>query len=144
MTHAADVAKWLGGKKLLKSDIRSDFDFVRLVQEGLPTAVLEALVKRGQLTPQEVEKYIIPRRTLAHRKRRRQPLSREESDKLARVARIFAVALDTFQDGHKASSWMRRANRELQGAAPVELLDTDSGARVVEQTLEQIAHGVFS
>ena len=40
MTHAADIARWLGGKKLLKSEIRSDFDFVRLVQEGLPTAVL--------------------------------------------------------------------------------------------------------
>ncbi len=144
MTHAADVAKWLGGKKLLKSDIRSDFDFVRLVQDGLPTAVLEALVQRGELTPQEVEKYIIPRRTLAHRKRRHQPLSREESDKLARVARIFAVALDTFQDRQKASAWMRRSNRELQGAAPVELLDTDSGARVLEQMLERIAHGIFS
>jgi len=144
MTHAADIARWLGGKKLLKSDIRSDFDFVRLVQDGLPTAVLEALVKRGELTPQEVEKYIIPRRTLAHRKRRHQPLSREESNKLARVARIFAVALDTFQDRQKAGAWMRRSNRELQGAAPVELLDTDSGARVLEQTLERIAHGIFS
>jgi putative toxin-antitoxin system antitoxin component (TIGR02293 family) len=144
MTHAADIARWLGGKKLLKSDIRSDFDFVRLVQDGLPTAVLEALVKRGELTPLEVEKYIIPRRTLAHRKRRHQPLSREESDKLARVARIFAVALDTFQDRQKAAAWMRRPNRELQGAAPVELLDTDSGARVLEQTLERIAHGIFS
>jgi putative toxin-antitoxin system antitoxin component (TIGR02293 family) len=144
MTHAADIARWLGGKKLLKSDIRSDFDFVRLVQDGLPTAVLEALVRRGELTAQEVEKYIIPRRTLAHRKRRHQPLSREESDKLARVARIFAVALDTFQDRQKAAAWMRRPNRELQGAAPVQLLDTDSGARVLEQTLERIAHGIFS
>jgi putative toxin-antitoxin system antitoxin component (TIGR02293 family) len=144
MTHAADIARWLGGKKLLKSEIRSDFDFVRLVQDGLPTAVLEALVRRGELTAQEVEKYIIPRRTLAHRKRRRQPLSREESDKLARVARIFAVALDTFQDRQKAAAWMRRPNRELQGAAPVQLLDTDSGARVLEQTLERIAHGIFS
>ena len=144
MTHAADVAKWLGGKRLLKSDIRSEFDFVRLLQDGVPTAALEALIKRGDLTPQEVEKYIIPRRTLAHRKRRHQPLSREESDKLARVARIFAIAHDTFQDREKASTWLRRSNRALQGAAPVELLDTDSGARVVERTLERIAHGVFS
>jgi putative toxin-antitoxin system antitoxin component (TIGR02293 family) len=144
MTHVAEVAKWLGGKKLLKSEIRSDFDLVRLVQDGLPTAVLEALVKRGDLTPQEVEKFIIPRRTLAHRKRRHQPLSREESDKLARVARIFAIAYDTFQDREKASTWLRRPNRELHGSAPVELLHTDSGARVVEQTLERIAHGVYS
>jgi putative toxin-antitoxin system antitoxin component (TIGR02293 family) len=143
MTHAADVARWLGGKKLLKSEVRSDLDFVRLVQEGLPTAVLEGLVARGELTAQEVEKFIIPRRTLAHRKRRRQPLSREESDKLARVARIFAVANETFQNRDKAAAWMRRPNRVLDGRTPVDLLDTDSGARMVEQTLERVAHGVF-
>ena len=117
---------------------------MRLVQDGLPTAALEALVERGDLTAHEVETYIIPRRTLAHRKRRRQPLSPEESDKLARVARIFAIAYDTFQDRAKAATWLRRPNRALQGAAPVELLSTDSGARVVEQTLERIASGVFS
>lgn len=144
MTHAADIARWLGGRKLLKTEVRSDLDFVRLVQDGLPTAVLERLVARGELSAQEVEKYIIPRRTLAHRKRRRQPLSREESDKLARVARIFAVALDTFQDRAKAATWMRRPSRVLDGAAPVELLGTDSGARMVEQTLERLAHGVYS
>ncbi|MGH7498107.1 MAG: type II RES/Xre toxin-antitoxin system antitoxin [Gemmatimonadales bacterium] len=144
MTSVADVAKWLGGKKLLKSNIRSEFDFVRLVQGGLPTAALEALVARGDLTAQEVEKYIIPRRTLAHRKRRHQPLSGEESDKLARVARIFTIAQETFQDREKASTWLRRPNRALRGVAPVELLNTDSGARVVEQTLERIAYGVFS
>jgi putative toxin-antitoxin system antitoxin component (TIGR02293 family) len=144
VTHAADIARWLGGRKLLKTEVRSDLDFVRLVQDGLPTAVLERLVARGELSAQEVEKYIIPRRTLAHRKRRRQPLSREESDKLARVARIFAVALDTFQDRAKAATWMRRPSRVLDGAAPVELLGTDSGARMVEQTLERLAHGVYS
>lgn len=144
MTRVAEVARWLGGKSALKSEIRSDLDLVRLIQDGVPTAVLEALVDRGELTRLEVETYIIPRRTLAHRKRRRQPLSLEESDKLTRVARVFAVALDTFHNRKKASSWMRRSNRVLQGATPVELLDTDSGARVVEQTLERIAHGVFS
>jgi putative toxin-antitoxin system antitoxin component (TIGR02293 family) len=144
VTYPAKAAEWLGGKKLLKGDVRSDLDFVRLVKEGLPTAALEGLVIRGELSAQEVERYIIPRRTLAHRKRRREPLSREESDKLARLARAFAVAHDTFQNREKASAWMRRPNRALEGAAPVELLDTDGGARLVEQALERIAHGVFS
>jgi putative toxin-antitoxin system antitoxin component (TIGR02293 family) len=144
MATGVDVAKWLGGRKWLKRSVRSDFDLVRLVQGGVPTAALEALVKRGDLTAQEVERYVIPRRTLAHRKRRRQPLSREESDRLARVARIFAVAQETFQDREKAATWLRRGNRALGGAPPVELLDTDGGARVVEQTLDRIAYGVFS
>jgi len=39
---------------------------------------------------------------------------------------------------------LRRGNRALGGAAPVELLDTDGGARVVKQTLDRIAYGVFS
>lgn len=117
---------------------------MRLVQIGLPTAALEAIVRRGELTAQEVERYIIPRRTFAHRKRRRQPLSAEESDKLARVARVFAVARETFDDRVRAAAWLRRANRALDGAAPVELLGTDGGARLVEATLERIAHGVLA
>lgn len=142
MAHALEAARWLGGKEL--RGVKSELDFVRIVHDGLPTAVLESLIEKGELTAQEVERYIIPRRTLAHRKRRHQRLTRGESDKLARVARIFALAEDTFQDRSKAGAWLRRANRALQGAAPVELLESDGGARLVEAVLERIAYGVVS
>ena len=44
----------------------------------------------------------------------------------------------------KASTWLRRPNRALNNERPLRLLDTDVGARQVEDILGRIAHGVVS
>jgi putative toxin-antitoxin system antitoxin component (TIGR02293 family) len=141
---AADVAEWLGGVKTLHLQVRSELDLIKAVQEGLPTGSISAVVKRGGLEQREVEQYIIPRRTLAHRRKRREPLSREESDRLARAARLLTLANETFGDEHKAKGWIRRPNRSLGGAVPLDLVTTSAGARLVEDILGRIAHGVYS
>ena len=143
MTSAA-VAQWLGGAKVLRVDVRSDLELVKVVRDGLPVAALDALVARGGLTAAEAERLVIPRRTLAHRRRRRQPLSLEESDKLARVARAVALAEETMGDAARAHEWLRRPVRALGGERPLDLLATEGGARLVEQALGRVAHGVFS
>jgi putative toxin-antitoxin system antitoxin component (TIGR02293 family) len=143
LTSAA-IARWLGGTKVLRTGVRSDFELVKVVRDGLPVAALDALVEQGGLTGAEAERLVIPRRTLAHRRKRRQALSVEESDKLARVARAIAQAEETMQDAAKAHAWLRRPNRALGGERPLDLLATEGGARLVEQTLGRIAHGVFS
>ena len=143
MTSAA-IARWLGGTKVLRAGVRSELELVRVVRDGLPVAALDALVALGGLTSAEVEKLVIPRRTLAHRRKRREPLSLEESDRLARVARAIALAEETMQDPTKAHAWLRRPNRALGGEPPLVLLATEGGARLVEQTLGRMAHGVYS
>ena len=143
MTSAA-IARWLGGPKVLRAGVRSELDLVQAVRDGLPVAALDALVALGGLSSDEATQLVIPRRTLAHRRKRRQPLSVEESDRLARVARAIALAEETMQDPAKAHAWLRRANRALGGERPLDLLATEGGARLVEQTLGRIAHGVFS
>ena len=143
MTSAA-IARWLGGPKVLRAGVRSDLELVQVVRDGLPVAALDALVALGGLTGAEAEKLVIPRRTLAHRRKRRQALSVEESDRLARVARAIALAEETMQDAAKAHAWLRRPNRALGNERPLDLLATEGGARLVEQTLGRIAHGVFS
>ena len=45
--------------------------------------------------------------------------------------------------GH-AARWLRRPNRALNGELPIDLLDTDVGARQIEDVLGRIAHGVVS
>ena len=143
MTSAA-IARWLGGPKVLRSGVRSELDLVQAVRDGLPVASLDALVELGGLSSDEATRLVIPRRTLAHRRKRRQPLSVEESDRLARVARAIALAEETMQDPAKAHAWLRRPNRALGNERPLDLLATEGGARLVEQTLGRIAHGVFS
>ncbi len=138
------LAEWLGGTRVLKTEVRSSLDLTRLVQAGLPVRVIDYLVRRGAIMQAEVERIVIPRRTLAHRKKRRQVLTPEESDRLARLARVIARAEATFGDSDKAHRWLRKSNRALDGAAPMELVDTDHGTVMVENVLGRLAHGVYS
>jgi putative toxin-antitoxin system antitoxin component (TIGR02293 family) len=143
LTSAA-IARWLGGTKVLRAGVRTELELVQVVRDGLPVEALDALVAQGGVTSAEAERLVLPRRTLAHRRARGQALSVDESDKLLRVARAVALAEETMQDAAKAHAWLRRPNRALGGERPLDLLATEGGARLVEQTLGRLAHGVFS
>ena len=74
---------------------------------------------------------------------RRSPLSTaEQSDRLLRVARVLAIAEETFGNREKAGIWLRRPTQALTGEMPFALLDTNEGARAVETLLGYIAHGI--
>ena len=74
---ARAVAETLGGKKVLKRQVRSDLDLLAAIQRGLPTRAVEEVLQSGLFEPGEVYELVIARRTLAHRKEKRQPLSPE-------------------------------------------------------------------
>ena len=114
------------------------------VRAGLPYAVLESLSMRFQIPQEHLTRVLrIPLRTLARRKKERR-LQAVESDRLLRVARIAAFAEDVLGDVAKAGRWLQKPNRALGGVIPLDQLDTDIGARHVEQVLGRVAHGVYS
>ncbi len=141
---ARGVADKLGGKKLLKREVRSDLDLVEAIQGGLPTGAVEEVLRSGLFQPGELYEIVVPRRTLAHRKRKRQPLSPGQSDRLARVVRIAERAEEALGEREKAARWLRKPNRGLQGKRPIDLLESDIGARMVERALGRIEHGLYS
>lgn len=91
-------------------------------------------------TPQLMRVIEINERT-AQRRREQGALTAEESDRLARVARVTDRAVDAFGDPEQAKAWFRTPNRALQGAAPFDLLGTDSGAELVTDELGRIEYG---
>lgn len=131
------------GGKLGVSRIRSDEDLASLVEKRLPAAAIKSLV-HGGLSDAEIYELIVPRRTLAHRIARRQPLSREESDKAVRVARNAALAEQVFGEPERAWRWLRKPNRALGAKTPIEMLATEASARLVEELLIQTDHGMFA
>lgn len=132
----------LGGKKLLGVEVRSDADFATLVERGVPVASLSELAEREGLSLEDVDRLIIRRRTLAHRKAKDQPLNRTESERAIRVAWTTSLAEETFANPDKARAWLRQPMANLGGKRPIDLLDSEPGARVVEQLLYRIGHGV--
>lgn len=141
---ARGVADRLGGKKLLKREVRSDLDLVEAIKGGLPTRALEEVLRSGLFEPGELYDIVVPRRTLAHRKRKRQPLSPEQSDRLARIVHIAGTAEEALGDREKAARWLRKPNRGLHGKRPIDLVESDIGARMVARVLGRIEHGVYS
>jgi putative toxin-antitoxin system antitoxin component (TIGR02293 family) len=138
------VAEKLGGKKVLQREVRSDLELARAINGGLPTRAVDAVLSTGLLAPMELYALVIPRRTLAHRKEKRQRLTPEQSDRLARAVRVAMRAEEAMDDAEKAGRWLRKANRALGGARPLDLLASDVGARMVERALTRIEHGVVS
>ena len=138
------VAEFFAEDDVIPREVHSDLDWVRAVQSGLPASAVDAVMDDLGFSMAEVERLVMPRRTIAHRRAHGQPLTRDESDRLARLARVALAARETFGGQSKAHEWLRRANRALAGVAPIDLLDTDDGARLVEQVLGRLAHGLFS
>ncbi len=92
----------------------------------------------------EIFELVVPKRTLARRQAKREPLTVEETDKALRLARIADLANRVFGDEAKAHRWLRKPKRDLNGRAPLAYLASESGARTVEQMLHRIDHGLFA
>ena len=86
----------------------------------------------------------IPQRTLTRRLSQHSRLTAAESDRTVRLARVYATAIDRIGDAEKAAQWLRTPNRALGGSIPIDQLDTDLGAKEVENVLGRIAYGVYS
>ena len=137
---AATVARTLGGVGRGRT-MGAEFALLGAVREGLPLSALDRLIADGAITEAEIEAHFIPRRTL-YARRQKGTLSREQSDLIVRLARIQAMAEDVFGRRQDAHAWMREKNGALEGHAPLTLLDTEEGGRLVEAVLGRIAYGI--
>lgn len=131
----------VGGAAVVGGEITAEMDVVRLVRRGLPVDAVLFVLDSGRLTLAELDRIVMPRKTLANR-RKLGTLTPEQSDRLVRVARVLASAEETFGSREKAGAWLRRPTTTLASECPLELLDTDEGARAVETLLGRIAHGI--
>src|SRR5262245_30260078 len=85
------------------------------------------------LTDDEIYSLIVPRRTVTHGRARREALSREESDRAVRLARIAALSEQVFGPRERAWRWLRAPMRQFHGRTPLRLTATEAGARLVEE-----------
>jgi putative toxin-antitoxin system antitoxin component (TIGR02293 family) len=116
-------------------------DSVRTVRHGLEISAVEAFVRSGAISYGEIYEIVMPRKTLSNR-RSVGTLTADQSDKLVRVGRIISKAETTFGSAEKAAQWLRRPTQPLNGEQPLQMLDTEAGARVVEELLLKIDHGI--
>ncbi len=115
---------------------------LQIVEEQLPTSAIKRLLALG-LTRQELDALVIPLRTLQHRRSKREKLTIEESDRVLRVVRLLSQAETVYGSRERALEWLRRPMSRLQNRAPLDLMRTGTGARIIEELLVQIDEGMF-
>jgi putative toxin-antitoxin system antitoxin component (TIGR02293 family) len=145
MTATEYVLDVLGGASVFKGrTVPTSTELRERIKRGLPYRALESVRERLRLSVPEAASVLhMPPRTLARRRQTRK-LDGDESDRLYRIARVAAQAFAVFSTEDDAATWLRRPNRALNGESPIHLLDTDVGARQVEDVLGRIAHGIVS
>lgn len=136
------IAKWLGAEP------KNEFDLAQIVRKGLPLAIQSVFLSQG-MTKDEFHLIVIPQRTFRHRTERlnkglKEVLTPDESDKALRAARVLTLTERVFANHDKAFSWMRKAKKRFNGETPMEMLQTEAGARLVEQMLIQVDEGMFA
>ena len=137
------VVEELGGEPVLGRSLRTEKDLHLAIRQGFPQGVVGEMLRSSRLTLKELAATLDLSTRSLQRRRREGRLARTESDRLYRLARIVALAKHYIGDDEKAMRWLRRPNRALAGV-PMEVLDTEAGARAVEAILGRIAYGGVS
>lgn len=134
----SQIAQVLGGKEKLGTEITTNGDLERAIVKGLPSELVSLVVEK--IYPQQKEKsyQLIPRTTLTRKLVANQPLSVEESQKLERLARVYALALEVWERPEPAREFLTRPHPMLDDRTPFEACLTELGARQVEEILGRI------
>jgi len=114
------------------------------IRNGLPAAMFEQVASAlGLSTGTLAAKLGVARRTVTRKQGNGAPLSSETSEKLLRVARVRNLGRMLFATDQAVSEWLSKPDSALGNMAPLDLLDTDLGAREVENLLRAVAYGHF-
>ena len=119
------------------------FDW-REIERGLPLSTLEEFSAYSGIAVKDLLEVVIPARTLKHRRQRQEPLNLDESDRLARVARLWELGVKVFGDPDKARRWLTKPKMRFEERSPLTMMHTDLGSRQVEEMLIQIDEGMFA
>ena len=113
------------------------------VERGFSYAAWERFLRNTELGQRTLAQLVdIPERTLARRKESGR-LEPGESDRVARISRVFARAIDLF-DGNVdgARAWLTQPAGALGDRSPLEFAKTDAGAIEVDHLIGRLEHGI--
>ena len=128
--------------------------FVEQVRTGWPLTAgqqqVRQLAEKLEITLHEMASVLAtPERTFARQLSAKPTESalaftKAQSERLLLLQLLAAHGLDVFEDQGKFNRWLRRPLSVLQQQSPLQLLDTVTGFRVIDQLLGRMKYGVYS
>lgn len=138
MIQAEKIADVMG----MECKFHSLIDLSEAVERGLPKKVLKITVMRvtsDREMAKRISDKLIPPATF---KRRRAVLNPQESEKVERLARVYATALDVWDDEDDTRAFLFTPHPMLNQRRPIDAAMTELGARQVEDILWNLRYGL--
>lgn len=113
------------------------------IHNGIPLEEFETLAKKLGFSHEDFGRKLgMSSATLARRKRTKAALDPDYSDRLVRYQRLFEQAVRLF-DGNEenARDWLKYPQRALAYQRPIDVAETEAGAREVENILGRLEYG---
>jgi putative toxin-antitoxin system antitoxin component (TIGR02293 family) len=122
----------------------NDLDLIAISRSGLASKEMTSLAGRLDLSGKEIARLLTLSPRTYHRRKPEQVLDPVASERLLLLTSLADHGYDVFEDQHKFNQWLRQQLRILGGQAPLDILDTSQGIRVVDTLLGRIEYGVYS
>lgn len=141
-TYSTHLSALLTGQR---RRVREPTQWHERILEGLPVAAMESVKGRAALTDAEMARLLgVGEATLRRARASGAALDPATSDRLFRLSRVIAVALEVLGNEQNAMSWLRRSQPGLGGEVPLDRLVTHAGVDEVETLLRRIDYGVYT
>jgi putative toxin-antitoxin system antitoxin component (TIGR02293 family) len=128
--------------KLLDVKLNSETDAVRLATLGVSTRSYRRVARKLRIP----SSLVAPESTVRRRLNANARFTEAESERLIRLARVYAEAVELFGDEEKALQWLNTPDTYIPGQPPItpfQLASKDSGARLIESHIRRTAYGIF-
>lgn len=120
---------------------RSPIGLVARIEDGLPLDTLDRVARLVAPGDTQFKYRLVPRATYERRKGKK-ILSAEEGTRLARLARVWSVALDVWRDEAEARDFLFRPHSMIEDKRPVDVvIQSEFGAEMVVDILNSLKYG---
>ena len=128
--------------EMIDSEIKTPLDEVELLQQGINPDAVDTLATT--IPSMNELSWVIARRTLTHRKKKGERLTSEESGRWLRAAKVCLLAEEVFGNKDKASAWLHKSRKAYNNQSALVIMQTEPGAELVENSLNQLDAGYFA
>jgi putative toxin-antitoxin system antitoxin component (TIGR02293 family) len=133
------------GKKYIKSEIRSSFDFIAIASKGINANIIVNFRNHFEI-PRDftAELLNVSEPTIYRWIRDNKKLDRNYSVQLFELSDLFLYGSEVFESKENFFKWLELPNTALGGLKPKKLLEITGGISKVKDLLGRIEFGVYS
>jgi putative toxin-antitoxin system antitoxin component (TIGR02293 family) len=133
------------GRKNVRYDVESPFDFIHIANKGVNAVVVKNFRLHFDVSRDVIAEMLnVSTPTLYRWTKSNKKLERNYSIKLFEIADLFLYGIEVFESKEFFFKWLRLPNTALGGLEPQELIELPDGVSKVRDILGRIEHGVYS